>query len=232
VTTKLAGADGQAAERRAKAPRPEKPETVRVIKPVVRVIDVPIRSFGDVPLVQNKFSEKARQMMADKQQRKGAGRREAKDPTACFRGAMHLMPGAKADDEHPDIGFPASAFRKAMISAANQKTNGVSKTVARGAVFVLGDDDSGLVRIHYEVVRMREDAVKNESGVADLRYRPEFLRWSATLRIQYDAGMISAEQVINLAHRAGFSIGIGEGRPDKSGEWGRFEVMTAEEGAG
>jgi hypothetical protein len=229
VVNKRVGADGHVAER---PPRQEKPETVRVIKPVVRVIEVPIRSFGDVPVVMNRFSDKARQMMADKQQRKGAGPREAKDPVACFRGAMHLMPGAKADDEHPDVGFPAGAFRKAMISAANAKSNGVSKTVARGAVFVLGDDDSGLVRINYEVVRMREDAVKNESGVADLRYRPEFLRWSATLRIQYDAGMISPEQVVNLVHRAGFSIGIGEGRPDKSGEWGRWEVLTAEEGAG
>jgi hypothetical protein len=219
MVKQTAGANGEA----------KAAERVRVIRPVVRVIEIPIKGFLDVPLVMNKFSEKAMQMMADKQQKKGQGPREAKDPVACFRGAMHLMPGAKAADDYPDVGFPAGGFRKSMIAAANAKTNGVSKNLASGAVFVLGEDKTGLVRIHYDEVRMREDAVRNDSGVADLRYRPEFLGWSATLHIQYDAGLISAEQVVNLAHRAGYSVGIGEGRPEKKGEWGRWEVLTAED---
>ncbi len=205
------------------------PPIARIIRPIVQVLSIPIQSFEGVPLVQNKFSEKARRMMADKQQKKATGPRAAKDPQECFEGAMHLMPGAKATADHPDIGFPAAGFRKAMITAANSKTNGVSKTTAKGAVFVLGDDDSGLVRIFYTKVRRREDAVKNESGVADLRYRPEFISWHAMVRVQFDAGLISAEQVVNLMHRAGFSVGIGEGRPERSGEWGRWMVQEGEE---
>jgi hypothetical protein len=221
--------NGERQEAAARPARKKAEDTVRVIRPIVREITVPIRGFEGVPLVMNKFSEKARQQMADKQQKKGQGPREAKDPEACFRGAMHLMPGAKATDEHPDLGFPAAGFRKAMIEAANSKTNGVSKTTARGAVFVLGDDETNLVRIHYREVRMREDAVKNDSGVADLRYRPELVEWRADLSVQFDEGLISPEQVVNLLARAGFSVGVGESRPQRNGEWGRWLVQTTEE---
>src|SRR5262245_6112179 len=126
-------------QRKAKAPdangEPEangkaagKPERVRVFRPVVKRITIPIKAREGVPLVENKFSEKAKEQMAQKQQKKAVGPREAKDPLACFRGAMHLMPGAKATDKHPDIGFPAGGFRKAMIAAANKPLNGISKT--------------------------------------------------------------------------------------------------------
>lgn len=206
----------------------EKPERVSLVRPIIRMIEVPIQSFEGVPLVMNKFSEKAMRQMADKQQKKAIGPREAKDPIECYRGAMHLMPGAKATDEKPDLGFPAAGFRKAMIVAANKNTNGVTKKTAMGNVFVLADG-FGLVRITYKSIRMREDGVRNESGVADLRYRPELSDWSAIVRIQYDAGILSAEQVVNLMHRAGYSVGIGEARPDKTGDWGRWLVLETEE---
>jgi hypothetical protein len=208
-----------------KPARARKEDTVRVLRPVVRTITVPIRAFQGVPLVENKFSEKAMRQMADKQQHKTAGPRKAKDPEECFRGAMHLMPGAKATDTHPDVGFPAGGFRKAMIAAAPMV--GLKRPTVKGAVFVVADE-GGLVRIHYKKVAMREDAVRNESGVADLRYRPEFVDWWAEVRVQHDESLISADQVVNLMHRAGFSIGIGEGRPEKEGEWGRWQVMTVD----
>lgn len=200
-------------------------KTVRVLRPVVRRIEVRIQACEGVPLVMNKFSEKAKQQMADKQQHLASGPRRAKDPEECYRGAMHLMPGGDAKDKKPDIGFQASGFRKAMINVAPQV--GLKRPQVKGAVFVVADA-GGLVRINYKTIRMREDTVRLESGVADLRYRPELLDWEATVAIEYDESLISAEQVVNLMHRAGFSNGIGEGRPEKNGDWGRWVVVADE----
>ena len=209
-------------EKQVQRPKAEpKPKQVRVLRPVIQTLLIPIKSLSS--LVENKFSEKAMRQMADKQQHRAAGPRAAKDPEQCFRGAMHLMPGSKATDTHPEIGFPASGFRKAMIAAAPMV--GIKRPTVTGAVFVIGDEGD-LVHITYEKVQMREDAVRNESGVADLRYRPEFTGWSAHVRVQYDETLISAEQVVNLMHRAGCSVGIGEGRPERKGEWGRWYVLT------
>jgi hypothetical protein len=215
--TKSDGSEGEA----------RKAARVQLRMPVVRVIIVPIKGYDGVPLVMNKMSEKAVRMMANKQQKKGVGPREAKNPVECFRGAMHLMPGAKATDQRPDLGFPCSGFRKAMITAANKDMNGVTKTAAKGGIFVLADG-YGLVRIRYEKMQMREDPVMNANETPDLRYRPELYGWSADVRVQYDADMLTPEQVVNVMGRAGFSVGIGEGRPEKKGEWGRWSVVLNE----
>lgn len=203
----------------------DKAKKVRVFRPLIRELEVPIKCFDGVPLVMHKFSEKARQQIKDKQEHNATGPRRAKDAEECFQGAIHLMPGAKATDKHPEVGMPAACFRKAMIESAGQC--GMKRPQVRGAVFVVADAE-GLVRISYKTIRMRQDAVRLPTGVADLRYRPEFLDWSAVVRVRFDESLISAEQVVNLMARAGLSNGIGEGRPQKNGEWGQWEVMTTE----
>ena len=66
-------------------------------------------------------------------------------------------------------------------------------------------------------------------GTADIRYRAEFKKWKATLTIRYNAHVISTEQIINLYHVAGFSIGIGDWRPQKEGSHGMFHVAGSGE---
>lgn len=208
-----------------KPAKEEKRSKVTVLRPRNRTIIVPIKSIDGVPLVINKFSEKAKQMMGDKQQGKVVGPRQPKVPVECYQNAMHLMPGGKSTDDHPDIGFPAGGFRKAMICAAPQV--GMKRPQVTGSVFIIGTDRSTLVRIEYDEIRMREDTVRNESGVADLRYRPEIPAWTANLTVQFDESLITTEQVLNLLARAGYSVGIGEARPEKKGDWGRFELDEA-----
>ncbi len=61
--------------------------------------------------------------------------------------------------------------------------------------------------------------------VADLRSRPEFLDWEVDLQIQYNAHLFRPEQVINLLRWAGDAVGVGENRPEKTGnDWGTFDV--------
>ena len=61
--------------------------------------------------------------------------------------------------------------------------------------FVKADcEETQLVRIIAES-RMRTDMVRVGMGSADVRYRPEYPEWSATLTIEFNAGMISKKNI-------------------------------------
>ena len=64
-------------------------------------------------------------------------------------------------------------------------------------------------------------------GTADLRYRGEFRNWSAILKIQYNAsGDISLDAIMNALNAGGFTCGVGEWRPEKDGNYGRFHIAS------
>ena len=55
-----------------------------------------------------------------------------------------------------------------------------------------------------------------------------YKKWGARLNIQYDAGMLSDADIVNLISRVGVQVGIGEGRPDSKQSaglgFGLFEI--------
>jgi hypothetical protein len=61
-------------------------------------------------------------------------------------------------------------------------------------------------------------------GTADIRYRAEFVAWSIDLPITYNARTVSVEQIVAMLDAGGFGTGIGEWRPEKDGQFGRFHV--------
>jgi hypothetical protein len=97
-------------------------------------------------------------------------------------------------------------------------------TQAKIAIRVLGE----FVPIIGEP-RMREDMVRLETGVADIRYRPGFPEWSAVLPITFNASLLSVKSLIHLVDGAGQG-GVGEWRPSApksaSGSYGTFRVDT------
>lgn len=177
-------------------------------------IDVPIVAMEGSTLIMHAWSEKAKKQMRDKQQGKAAQKKEAKDPKAEFEAARYL-------DHKGKPVVPSIAIKCAIVDAASFAEN-VTKVLLRGAVFVVGE----FIPIKYEKEVMREDMVRvgGMNKVADLRYRPEYHNWSMVLPIEYNSRVITAEQVANLINLAGFSIGIGEWRPQKDGQHGRFQV--------
>ena len=44
--------------------------------------------------------------------------------------------------------------------------------------------------------------------------------------IDYNASVITIEQLINLIEIPGYSVGLCEWRPEKNGPYGRFRVAT------
>jgi hypothetical protein len=71
-----------------------------------------------------------------------------------------------------------------------------------------------LVRITEGEPQMVISPCRNQTGVIDLRPRPTYFPWAATLKIRYDAGILTDTDVVNLIARVGMQVGIGEGRPD------------------
>ena len=195
----------------------EKTKELLIPRPDIQVLRVTVK--GTSPLIVHKWSTKAQRQIEDKQAKRAKKAREKRDPEAEFRAALYEIGKGK-------YGFPASAFKHAMIAAC-RFCQGVPMTFAKGAFFVMGD----ILLIKGSKPVMRTDIVRvpPRTGGADLRYRPEFAKWEIDLDIRYNAHLIEPDQIVNLLCIAGYSVGIGESRPSspmKPGTNGMFEVKA------
>jgi hypothetical protein len=110
--------------------------------------------------------------------------------------------------------------------------DGLPMTQAKLAIFVEGEQNAKgetLVRIEGEP-QMREDMVRLETGVADIRHRGWFPTWRAVLTITANTNILSRAKLYNLVNAAGMG-GVGEWRPSApksaSGSYGRFRVAAS-----
>lgn len=76
---------------------------------------------------------------------------------------------------------------------------------------------------------MREDVVRLGRSGTDLRYRPEFWPWSATLRVTYFPTVLTRSSVLSLIDAGGLAVGVGEWRPERDGTFGTFRIDTDRE---
>lgn len=201
-----------------------------------------LRIVGDTPLISHAWSDKAKAMMLQKQQKKASKAHEVRRPAVEFADSLYWLSEKPNLDDLSDkeaqeilariipssrFGFPITAFKAAALDggfqqgvlAAKAGTAQLAKTTARGAFHILGE----FAEIEGTPV-IREDMARIGMGTADLRYRAEFKSWATTLVIKYNASAISAEQIVNLFNVGGFSNGVGEWRPAKDGAYGTFHV--------
>lgn len=192
---------------------------VQISRIASETIIVPI--VGTMPLIMNKFSEKAKRMMLDKMQGKH-NPKENRDPEADYEAAIYRMGEAR-------YGFPVTAFKAATVGAARFYGKDVKMTELRQFMWFHGQltdyDPQALVEIFGEP-KMREDVVRlaGASRPADLRYRPEFSEWRAELEITYVTSGLSRDSVISLVEAGGMGVGVGEWRPEKRGDFGTYRV--------
>lgn len=190
------------------------PTTQARIKPV-EVHTLKVRIKGLTPLIHHQFAEKARIQIRDKKLGKKTKNREVCDPQAEYEAASY-----KLSDGSPAI--PAIQIKKAMTMAAH-KDLGFERSLLRRGLFIRADEGF-LCKLNTTGSKMREDVVRVGMGGTDLRYRPEYGTWSVDLTIDFDAELLKPDDIVNLLERAGFGVGLGEWRPEKDGEFGRFEV--------
>lgn len=188
---------------------------VNIQLPPIKIETLTLMLVGDSPLIVHAWSEKAKRQMLDKQMKKAAQAKEAKDPEADYEACFYRT-------ETGGYGFPAIGVKSAMVSAC--RFLDMKMTEARGAFHIDGE-----MLPLIGTPRPREDMVRVGMGTADIRYRPEFPEWKMPVSVKYNASVVSPEQVANLLNTAGFAIGIGEWRPERNGSYGRFHVGGSDE---
>lgn len=184
------------------------------------VFEIPVQ--GTAPLIVNRWSEKAKQMMLEAQQTKARPKKEPKDPVANFEASRYRFPDGRD-------GFPATGFKAAIVHAG-RLFDGVTQVALKQTIRVIGEQvgQEQLVPLEYGEITMREDTPRNASGVADLRYRAQYWPWSCTLRVVTIRGQFDHESILALVDAAGHG-GVGEWRPtapkSATGTFGCFEIV-------
>lgn len=194
------------------------PKAIRLEPMRIRKGQVTIVSREGSIMVQHKWDAKMMDKIRDKKiEGRKTKEREPCDPDReCEAATYRLKDGRYA--------LPVVQVKNAMISAAHRDI-GFDKTLVRKGIFFVGEEGI-FVPLITPGAKMREDVVRvpAKTGNADLRYRPMFETWKAKLRFEYDAALLRVDDIVSLLDRAGFGIGIAEWRPEKDGEWGRFQV--------
>lgn len=212
-----------------------KKEEVVEIRPL-DIKEVGIRIIGDTPLIVHAWSEKAKKMMLDAQT--GATKtkaKEARDPFDDFIQSLYWLEGKPKKSTPEDFakalkkakfGFPVTAVKQAANSAAYRLGWVKNQMMLRGSYF-LKTEYGDMLEIKGSTPEMREDMVRIGMGSADLRYRGEFKNWYADVILQYNAsGSLSLEQIINCINAGGYVCGLGEWRPERDGDFGKFHIET------
>lgn len=190
--------------------------------PPLNIQTMDIVVVGDTPLICHAWSSKAKKEMLDKQMKKAKAGRAAKDPEQDFVESLYPLPDG-------GYGFPVVAFKNAAVTACTS-VSGITKVAARQA-FRVGSSLNGseLVKIEGCDPEPREDMVKVGMGTADIRYRGQFVSWWTSIRVRFNANVLSAEQIVNLFNTAGFGVGVGEWRMERDGQFGCFHVATTDD---
>jgi|TARA_R100000426_G_scaffold86979_1_gene69861 hypothetical protein len=186
------------------------------LEPIQQTV-MTVKINGTSPFIQHKWAEKSLKMIRDKKAGLRVKNREVCDPEQEFRDACYRLTDGR-------YGFPAGGVKQCLIGAAH-KDIGLEKTLLKKSLFIQPDDrELNLIALITDEPKMREDIVRVGSGSTDLRYRPEFSEWSMVITFEFDSKALSQEAILNLIDRAGFGVGLGEWRPEKGGEHGRFKL--------
>lgn len=210
-------------------------ETIE-IRPV-EIETVGVRIVGDTPLIMHRWSEKAKREILDKEMGKAKAPREKKRPVNDFCRSMYWMQNEPAEDatdeeimaavEDGRWGFPVTAIKQAAISAAFRSGMSKDKVSLQAAFFIVGEGEEQLAEVKGDKPHIREDMVRVGMGSADIRYRGEFNNWYMDLTIRYNKnGQYSLEQILNIINLGGYGCGIGEWRPEKSGQNGMYHLAV------
>lgn len=169
-----------------------------------------VRIEGMTPLLVNRFHEQA-----------------AEDATYGVHGKRE-RPGPEQDaelrlysnGEGPYI--PSEWLRRAMIEASKRFKSG-----RRAAT----TDVAAVCAVYpFEIPLKGEWHVDSRAVVVQaariLRNRPMFDQWSVDFQIQIDTDLVGERLIRDVLEGAGNYVGVGDFRPQRKGQYGRFRVVS------
>jgi hypothetical protein len=198
--------------------------------------------IGDTPLLSHKFADKQKADMLDKQMKKEKVKTR-RNPVADFCESIYWLsdkPEIDYEQEPGDtekifneaikkgakFGFPSTSIKKASAQAGYRAGITSDVVTTLGFFHIVG---SNLIEIISDVPEIQEDTVRLPNGSADIRYRARFDNWKMTFKVLCSPHLFPKEKVLGLINLAGFSVGIGDWRPEKKGNFGTFHVATSDE---
>jgi len=196
-----------------------------------------VNLIGDTPLLVHRLTEKLKKEFESRNEGRATPKKKIRNREEEFCESLYWLDkdgkeiSAKKDpSKHKYWGFPASGVKKCAIFACRSFKN-VKMTEMKGAFHILGRHImiKGTPQIQQEQgcdgIWVREGGKGPGTGTPNIRYRAEFPEWEASISIMYNANMITPDQIFNLLNTAGFAVGLGEDRPDKSANsYGMFHV--------
>ena len=126
--------------------------------------------------------------------------------------------------------LPAAAFRSNIEAAARKLRQGPQ--VREGLIVEeveAFDYDRSLGTTPEQLAKSCQFTTGVRVGQARLlRTRARFDRWAATILVDVDPELVDQEQLLVWLDIGGRRLGVGDWRPEKSGQFGRFEVEAIE----
>ena len=208
--------------------------TIQIRRVTRHRICVTVENIDGSPLLMNN-GRQAEEVFAKRDAAQEAGKASA--PREKLKTAQEMFEASKYQLEDGRYYLPATAFKIGMVEAAvgsDQSKKDVSKSKARGTIYVRGTDPDHPDKVFITGECDRFDAVGRvgspTSKKACPRSRARFKNWKASLVIEHSERM-RVEDVIHILNLAGDSEGVGDWRPgiktSSGGEHGRYEVTGA-----
>lgn len=144
-------------------------------------------------------------------------------------------------DENGYVVFPTKGIFKSMIDAGKGvKIKGErrqARAIMVGSIinimdtitqnvdfFQLRDRDGNPIK-EYEIDSRR--VVVGSAGV--IRHRPKVTNWKAFITVVYHKDFfIQVPDFLSISERAGITVGLGDYRPEKTGTFGRYQIVEHE----
>jgi hypothetical protein len=126
--------------------------------------------------------------------------------------------------ENEELAIPSRAFYNSMIRASSYLFDikqGGMRNIKEG-ITVKGD----FIKLNFkkQKVLTHWGRTSGMKGSPRKIMRNAFYDWSIELTIEYNKNNLSAEQIVNVLNWAGFHIGVGGFRKEKTGNFGSFHV--------
>lgn len=134
-------------------------------------------------------------------------------------------------DEKDAPEIPVAAFRRMLENAARKSREGPAIREGLQVMSVeFKYDEKALGKTVDELMRKAQFTVPVVfQGKRVLRTRAKFDKWSAKVIVDYDDELVDKEKLERWLDVGRRRIGLGDWRPEKSGSFGRFEVVSVKE---
>lgn len=205
--------------------RPAAAQAEHIVVNPVKWSTIRVALVGDSPLIPNRVSEKAKRELLMPKAKKNAAEKASTlkhDPLTEFRGSPYAM----GRGEHPTHLAALSAWFKGAMETAALVLPGITKSGVEKLVWVEGERVPlyGLPEVFTRVVRMAD-----VGRTPDVKTRCIVPRWAVEVAVSYITPMLNERSVLNLLVAAGQVAGVGDWRPGKGGNFGRFSVVNADD---